>query len=336
MRRIRGQVNVPIAVASLAISVLLFFIVLPNWMSRRLRPITVPLTTWHLDNKKFFIQKEPKTMKVYAYLSDKDYDDVSGIGSAEADMTDARAGNNSYPVSLYPPKLRKIVQDQDLHAAYTLEVVKSRDVEVDVVETGKMSDPTLVLVDVKPDSQRVSVEGPEDEVLRVVKARATLKLDTLTKNSSEVFGLLEPVDKDGRVIDRVDVHPTQVRVTPKFTLAPEQKQVFVQAVFDDKKLPPGYVVKNYFTDPQSVTATGSSQALARVSSVRTEKIDLSRLTGSQTIIVQLHPLGGGIVLSPSSVGVTINVETAGINRLNLKPSSNRPGAQFPFVPGVPR
>jgi YbbR domain-containing protein len=200
-----------------------------------------------------------------------------------------------------------------------------------------MSDPTLILGDVKPDSLRVSIEGPDHLATRVVKARATLKLDLLTKNSVDVPVPLDAVDANGRVVEGVDVHPTQVRITPKFTLAPEQKMVFVQPTFDDKNLPPGYVVKSYTIDPPSVTATGSSMALARVSSVRTEKIDLSRLTGSQTILVLLHPLGSGIQLNPPSVGVTINIELVGINQLNLTPKSNRPGgSQFPFVPGVPR
>jgi YbbR domain-containing protein len=131
------------------------------------------------------------------------------------------------------------------------------------------------------------------------------------------------------------VHPTQVSVTTKFSVAPEEKILFVQAVFDNAKLPVGFTIKDYSVQPQTVTATGSSASLGKLSSVKTEKIDLSKLTGSQTLIVPLKSLGGNVRLRPSSVGVTVNLQPITLNSLSPRLRSNRSN-DAPSVPGAPR
>lgn len=337
MKQPSGPVNVPIAVASLGISMMLFVIVLPTWMSKRERPFTIALkgVPYGFDTTHMYIDKQPASIKVRANVTDKEYEDYNEAATAEADLTNAEPGTKQYPVSIYPDKFRKLIKDIPM-ATYTLEKIQPRDVAVMVNRTGKMKDPNLIVDKLKPDTDKVTIEGPSSAVSRVVSARATLKLDLLDAKTNQQLVALEPVDIQGRVVDRVEIHPAQVIVTPSFSQAPQQKQVFVLATFDDNELPPGYIVKNYFVDPKRVIATGSSFDLSRLASVTTEKIDVSKLTASQTLVVPLKMAGTGLSFSPSSVRVTIIVEQMSLKSLSPKTSSNRPMGRTPETPSAPK
>ena len=329
-------INVPIAVASLGISMMLFVIVLPTWMSKRERPFTISLkgVPYGFDSTHMYIDKQPASIKVRANVTDKEYEDFNEAATAEADLTNAEPGTKQYPVSIYPDKFRKLIKDVPM-ATYTLEKIQPRDVPVLVNPTGKMKDQTLIVDKLRPDSEKVTIEGPSSSVSRVVSARATLKLELVDAKTTQQLVALEPVDAQGRVVDRVEIHPAQVIVTPSFSLSPQQKQVFVLATFDDHEMPAGYVVKNYFVDPKRVIATGSSFDLSRLATVSTEKIDVSKLTASQTLVVPLKTAGTGLAFTPNSVRVTIIVEQMSLKGLSPRTSSNRPSSKTPDSPSAP-
>ena len=330
MNRTAGRINIPIAIASLAISLLLFVIVLPNWMLRRVRPFTVMLTSvpYGFDSKHFYIDKQPTAIVVHANVSDQEYEQLSGSATAEANLIDAQPGTHSYPVSIYPDKFRKLVQEQNPQVSFTLEALKSHLVPIVVIGTGKPKDPTQIVENIKPEIRMATIDGPESSINRVVSATASVKLESLDPHSPQQMAELVPVDAKDAPVDHVDIHPVQVLVTGQFSLSPQQKQVFVEASFDDHELPPGYQVKNYFVEPKRAIATGSGLGLSRLGgTVRTEKIDVSKVTRSQTLLVPIKNTGMGVSFEPASVRVTIIVEPITLNGLSPKPRSNRPSAQ---------
>jgi YbbR domain-containing protein len=239
-----------------------------------------------------------------------------------------------YPVSLSPRGLRGILRDTNLQAEFTIEALKSREVPVIVSTSGKLIDPTEIVDNMKPDPKKATIDGPADNVARVVSARATLRLDMLDPHAGQQQVNLDPVDKDDRVVENVDIHPSQVIVTPQFSLAPQHKQVFVEALFTDAQVPEGYAVKSYSIDPSRVTASGSGQALLHIAKVSTEKIDLSKMTTTQTLTVPLKTVSNDITITPSTVQITIIIEPIALKGLSPKSSptgssTSKPGGTSP-------
>jgi len=309
------------AILSLMMSVLLYFLVLPTWMSKRSHKIPVRLTIdlRTFPSKQFYIDKQPSTISVAANITDQEYDQWTGTAYAEADLSNAQAGVHDYPVSLYPPKFRNQVDDANPQATFTLEAVKTRDVPVSVISSGKLNDPSEIVDSLKPEARKVTIEGPASDVGQVVSARATMRLDMLDPHAIQAVPLtLEPIDVNDQVIDRVDVHPAHVMVTAKFSMAPQQKQVFVRADFGVGILPSGFAVKGYSVLPQVVTASGTSEVLSRIAKVGTEIIDISKLTATQTISVPLKRVPG-VTFTPNVVQVNIVVEAAGVTGATSKP-----------------
>jgi len=316
-----GRVNLPIAIFAIALSLLLFMIVLPERLSKRLRPISISLTVEGLDAKHLYVAKQPSSVKVWAEVTDEEYKSFSAEATAVAELYGAQAGSHMYPVSLSPRGLRNIVRDGIPQASFNLEALKTREIPVIVTSSGKLSDPTEIVDRMKPDPNRATIDGPADQVAKVVNARAILRLDMLDPHSNQQLVSLDPVDIHDNVVDQVDIHPAQVVISPQFSLAPQQKQAFVEADFGGSQVPSGYEVKNYSIDPTRITASGSSEALSRIAKVSTLPIDLSKMTVTQTITVQLKPVRNDVRLSPTSVQVTIIVEPVTLK--GLSPGAGR-------------
>ena len=323
MKPTRGPVDVTIAFISLVLSIVLFMVIIPTWMSRRSRPIKIPLT-YERDTlpAHFYIDKQPTSVTIKATLSDSEYENFLQTGKAVANLTSAEPGEKSYPVSLEPPQLRKYVENQNIQAAFTLEASVRKDVRVFVTSSGKFSDPTEFVDNMVADTKKVSIEGPAVDIARVTGVRATLRLDMLQGTGPQQISVpLEAVDKDDHVVENVDIRPSQVMVTPQFSLAPQQKQEFVDVTFGPGKVPDGYEVKSYSVEPTHVTVSGSSQSLARIGKVTTTMIDITGLTQTQTFTVGLRPVGpksipADLKFSPSTVQVTVVVGQQRLKGLN--------------------
>jgi len=311
-----ARVNIPIAIASLAISIMIFWMVLPERLSKRLRPIRVALSVEGLDAKHFYIAKQPASIVVRAEVTDEEYKAFSAEATAMAELYGAEAGMHLYPVSISPRGLRNIVTSGPPEAQFTLEALKSREVPVIIARSGTLIDPTEIVDSVKPDPKKATIDGPADDVAKVVCARATLRLDMLDGHSTQQLVQLEPVDSHNQVVNNVEVHPLQEVVTLQFSLTPQQKQVFVEALFADGQVPAGYVVKSYSVEPSHVFASGSSQSLSKIAKVSTEKIDISKMTYTQTVTAQLNRVADDVVLSPNVVQITIVIEPVTLKGLS--------------------
>ncbi len=327
MKQNLAKVNIPIAIASLAISVMLYFVVLPSWMSRRIRPFTVNLTSvpYGFDSKHFYIDQQPTSIRVHVNVSDQEYAALNESATAEANLSAATPGTRQYPVSLYPDKFRKLVEEADPQATYTLEAVKSRDVPVIVTSVGKLNDPLETLDNMKADTRKATIDGPTSATAAVVHARAILHLDMLDPHSTlQMQVALEPVDASDRVVPNVEIHPAQVMITPKFSVTQQQNQEIEDDIFGDAQVPSGLSVKSYSVLPTHVTASGTSLALSKLAKVSTESIDFSYLTETKTITIALKSAGPDITFSPSSVQVTIIIGPVVLKGLSSQPPQTPP------------
>jgi YbbR domain-containing protein len=322
-------VNVPIAIASLATAMLLFMIAMPGWMiTKQSRDFYVTLDYNH-DTlpPHFFVVKQPATIHVKATVSDAEYQDYTKTAKAWANLSTAKPGEKSYPVSLEPAVFYHAVDDLNLQATFNLEKARPREVPVFATSSGKLSDPSVIVDKLVSDTNKAHIEGRAADMAKVDHVRATLRLDTLSITpNQQISAPLDPVDENEHVVENVSVSPAVVFVTPEFSLAPQTKQVFVDVAFGTGRVPPGFEVKTYSVDPTHVTASGSSKSLAGIARVATETIDVTGMTQTQTFNVRLRSPGSDVKLNPSTVEVTIVVAPVSVKSLNpSSPTNPKPG-----------
>lgn len=318
-----SPVNIPIAIASLATSILLFMIAMPGWMVKPQRSLRVKLSI-EKDTLPagFYVDSGPDFVTVQVNADQAEYRAFADTAKATANLTDAKPGTHVYSVSLEPRTLRDAVVSTNLQAKFTLEQAKPRpNVPVFVVSSGKLSNPTLVVDRLVSDTARVTIAGRAKATAQVDHVRATYRLDTAEGASGQAQTVYPvPVDSHDQVVPDVDLTPQAVLVTARLSLAPQTKPAFVDVQFAKSQLPAGYAVKSYSIEPTSVTVTGSSMALSRISRVSTENVDLSTTTQTQTFPVKLKPIEN-VKIEPSVVQVTVYVEQLNMRPLNGDSSS---------------
>ena len=325
--KVRG-VNVPIALASLALSLLLWFVVFPAHLSRRNQKFTLELRYAGLNQHEFQISKIPSQIAVSAKVSNDEYNAIIAKGPyAEVDLSNAKAGTNSIPtVSIYPSELQQKVSEIS-NITVALEKMRKSEVIVATSATGKLSDPGLIVDDISSETKKVLVEGPESLVSRVSYAQANLKLDMVDPHSNApVEVILEPFDASNHLVGNVELHPSKVLVMPKLMPSPQSKQVFVEAQFTGK-VPEGYVVQGYVVEPDRISASGPSRILKGITRLSTEPIDVSQLTGTQTLTAKLQEPSGLTGLETTEVKVTITIAPATVKGLNPDDPKSKPRAK---------
>jgi len=316
IEKTRG-VNVPIALASLVLSFLLWFVVFPAHLSRRTQKFVLELRYIGLNQHELHLSKIPRQISVNAKVSNDEYNAIIAKGPyAEIDLSNAKPGSNSIStVSIYPSELQQKVSEIS-KVDVSLERMRKNEVLVTTATIGKLSDPSLIVDDVVSETKRVWVEGPESLVGRVSFAVANLKLDMVDPHSNDpVEVILEPFDASNHLVGDVELHPSKVLVMPKLLQSPQSKQVFVDAQFVGK-VPEGYVVQAYNVEPDRVTAIGPSRFLKRINKVVTEPIDVSQLTGTQTLTAKVQAPVGISGLDNKEVKVTITITPAVVKGLN--------------------
>ncbi len=296
---------------------MLWMVVLPQQLSKRIRGFNIKLERpYPFNDKKFFIVKKPESIIVHAMVTEQEYKDLIGTVTAEVDLSEASSGTHSYPVSISPSRFQKLVREGIPTAVYTLEPVIQTKVPVVVTSTGKLSDQSLLLDDLKFATREVEVNGPKSAVSAVSRAQATLRLDMVDVKAPQSMDVsLEPFDSDNHIVANVDIRPAQVTITPKLSPSPKNQTVFVEAKFVGK-VPDGYIVKNYTVEPDRVLVSGPSRLVTGMTKVFTEPIDVSQLTSTQTLTVLLQTPPEQTSYDAKEVKVTIYIEPVSIKNLN--------------------
>jgi YbbR domain-containing protein len=322
-----NPVNIPIAIASLMISMLLFIIALPGWMN------TKPIHSFHVEfsiDKEtlplhFYVKDKPDTIIIHAPADQAEYNNWTQTAKAMANVDSAEPGVKSYPVSLTPLDFRKAVGDTNVFAKIEFEkVTPKHDVPIETVSTGKLANPTLIVDRLVVKTQDATIEGPGKAMSLVDHLRANYRLNTdegATGQPQSVY--LEPVDKNGQVVPDIKVSPDVVLVRAELSLAPETKLAYVQVLFGKSLVPAGYFVKSYSSNPPNVTVSGSSLALSKISKVVADTIDLTGMTETKKLRVKLKPIPL-VKISPETVQVTVEVGKFGLNPTSSPSSSTNP------------
>jgi hypothetical protein len=151
----------------------------------------------------------------------------------------------------------------------------------------------------------VTVRGAESLVEQVETVIAPVDVSRVSLEPSQPVQVrVEPRDSSRQTVPDVEADPPVVRATP-IVVAVTEKQVTV--VVDHGPPPDGYEVTGATVRPSLVRIAGRTEGLRAVQSVQTERLDLSRATGTFTTTAVLRTPEGVSSMSPNTVTVTIRI-----------------------------
>lgn len=305
-------VNIPIMIAALALSILLWLVV----YAQNLKPLTpvryaVKLAEEGLDSNRFVVTKLDELYRFTAVGPEEKLRDLRNENiAAVVDLTTAQPGRRRYPVQVFPENIREYVTNKNLTTEVWIEPLAEKTVPVKVVGAGKLRDPRYELTETIADPGEVKVRGPKTLVDKAARGRARLDLSTIDPSSSTPATVgVEIVDSEDRLLDTslVRSEPLFVNISPTISLSPEEKTMVVIPNFTGRAAP-GYQVMGYKCEPYQVTVIGPSLVLASLSKIQTETINIAGVKESTTYTARLKVPRGLRVREGNTVQFIVTVQ----------------------------
>jgi YbbR domain-containing protein len=224
---------------------------------------------------------------------------------AVVDLSGAVSGMRSYPVMVYPESIRKVLSSS-LSTRVQIEPLVRKKVDVIADTRGELHDPNFELQDLVVTPQQIDVEGPKSQVDKLLKLRAQLDLENVNLKTRQSYTVgVEALASNDLPLPNVRTNPLFVRVEPVLRAAPEERVVMVVPKIHGKPAE-GYAAQSYTLLPEQTTVSGRSLAIAGLTRVETEPIDISGLSESKSFRVKLILPDG--VKSPKTSTVVVRVK----------------------------
>ncbi len=319
--------NWPIALASLTVSVMLWFVVYAQSVPDP-KTVRAPLTVDGLDRSRFFLRELPNDVRLTVNApADRANDLVEERVTASVDLSNPRNGTHDYPVTVSPDWVRRYIGDARLTARVTIEPMESRTMRITHKVKGSLPDANLQLVSSRIAPEKAEVIGPASEVETVSTVQAFLDLSAI----SAVDG--KPQESKLIVLDDRGVRPQDVQTSPmyaqftyKIDAAETTKPVTVVLPELDVSYDASVRGNGYRIYPPSVNLRGKPAVLTNVSKLYTEHVRARNLARDRTVRVRLVPPQGTEIVGPKEVSVTYLVLPAPVpgamDARGESPSSN--------------
>ena len=300
--------NTFFVIASLAVAVILWLQVQPMYDPDRERELDLPLEIANLDPTLALVDA-PETARIILSGTESELAEANpSLFSAALDLTGATPGVSDATIEVKAPA-RSGVYVRPVRARVRVEVVRRLRQSFTVEAEVSGSPPRGLQVDgatVTP--AEVAVSGPQPKVEAIRRVRVLVDLSRVTPGIDFNLGV-EALDAEGRPITGLAFEPATVRAIPAVASAPTSRRVLIDPVFTGS-VAFGFRVASYEIRPAQVLLTGSSDALARVSIVRSRPIDLTGLSETALKPLELdlpeglqilggRPLNVRIVILPS-------------------------------------
>lgn len=234
---------------------------------------------------------------------------VNGISSSDfqvvADMnTDLKKGDNLIKVTIKDmPKDIYVDTKNNPSIKIKLDNFMEKQVPVVINVSGEEGEGYASLHPVVKPSE-VLVYGPETYVNSVKKVTGKVELNGNTEGISTSVPI-KPQDKDGYEVEEITVDPQYADVT--ISVMP-RKEVAVR-VKTTGDPPEGKVLKQILADVDKTTVIGEANVLKSLQRIDTVPVDLSKITKTETIKVNLDmPQGVNQLGGSKEVSVTIIIE----------------------------
>lgn len=296
--------NLPAKIVALGVAVVLWIVVMSDQNPAIEGSFTVPVAVVN-SPEGYKVTKSEDTVKIKVRGARSLF--VSATADdfrAYVDLGGAEAGKQSYKVQTALPQGFELVEVQPETVEFNLDKIIQKQVRADVIVTGN-SAPGTTVAKVTQASSIVTIEGPQSAVESVTRVVGYVGL---SGNSTD-FDLQVPLtalNADGREVHDVKVVPSVTEVTVQLARGLTKKIVTIHPVLDGS-LPDDLTLSEVRTDPIKLEIAGESKVLAPLSSVDTEKIDLSKLTGSEKLTVRLN-LPNGVTVTNPEISVNIVVK----------------------------
>ena len=296
--------NLPAKIVALGVAVVLWVVVMSDQNPAIEGSFTVPVAVVN-SPEGYKVTKSEDTVKIKVRGARSLF--VSATADdfrAYVDLGGAEAGKQSYKVQTALPQGFELVEVQPETVEFNLDKIIQRQVRADVIVTGN-SAPGTTVAKVTQASSIVTIEGPQSAVESVTRVVGYVGL---SGNSTD-FDLQVPLtalNADGREVHDVKVVPSVTEVTVQLARGLTKKIVTIHPVLDGS-LPDDLTLSEVRTDPIKLEIAGESKVLAPLSSVDTEKIDLSKVTGSEKLTVRLN-LPNGVTVTNPEISVNIVVK----------------------------
>jgi len=281
----------------------------------------VKVETVGLDERNFALRiMEPQSVKLKVRgtrgdlfsASPEDYKMV-------VDVTGMEEGRHELPITVSRlPRNIELVSVTPHTVSVVLESMLTKEFEVKIKTEGapakgyKVGEPI-----VKPEN-RVHVTLPEDRMNEVgfVGAVVNIKDEEKTVTTKKVKVVV--LDKNGNEMTEASVNPSVVEVEVPITMP--FKQVPLQIGFIGK-LPAGLAVSSFKPSVEQVTIYGPQEALNKIDFYDGINVDLSKLTQSGTIDLNIPVVGNIGAVDPGKVTVEVEIvksETMVLSQIPIK------------------
>lgn len=221
------------------------------------------------------------------------YVDLRGIGEGRMTMKVATIVPSSTEVAEINPDKVVLHIDKTYSRTYPVEVKTSG-----TTPTGF----TLSKTELKTD--HVIIDGPKS-VLDTIE-RIVVQFDLSNRQGEGTVSLpVVALNREGKVIEELQIHPEKVNLTFVMTQVGTKKSVDVKPVLAGE-LPQGIVIKQIVVEPDKVEVSGTKSLLDKLDAIQTEPLLITGLTKETSFEAKLM-LKEGLTSSLTHVTVRITV-----------------------------
>lgn len=222
---------------------------------------------------------------------------------AYLDMADLAEGYHKVKVHVVVPSGLELVGVTPDKCDITLDKMVQETRKVELAYSGLATEGVKV-DEVKTEVEKVKLDGPSLLVSQVAKVVAHIDLDKKEQDFSEEVDIIA-VDSAGNEISGVTITPNKTSIKGKVISVPVEKTVDVNFQMIGE-LPAELALKGLKADADTIVISGYRSNVEKVTSLKTEPLNLSNITGSTTVALSiLFP--EGISANKQTITVTIDV-----------------------------
>ena len=205
-----NKVNVPLALMSLLISVLLWLNIFnTRSVKSRTQVFAVKITTVSLDDTKFLVSDSPENVSVTVAGSTSQIRTVMGQEvSGYVDLSQAQPGTSSYPVVVYPPNVRDLLVNPTVTARIKVEPVLVKEVPITVNRTGRLAERSGDVDAVDTFPRMIFVAGSADAIQKTTSVAVNVDLSDDVTSTAGAELEAKPVDQSGKPVQKVMISAT--------------------------------------------------------------------------------------------------------------------------------
>lgn len=217
-----------------------------------------------------------------------------------ADLYGRHKGSNYVTLDVQLPNGIEVDSKSEDRILISIDELKTKEVSVEVKLTGDVADDTT-LGDASVSPSKMVVYGTKDNIDKVDHVQASINAKVLQAKETTHDATVEAVDSKETAVDYVTTAEDSVSVTArllKIKKVPLKAEV-VGSVAD------GYELEKVEV-PETVEIVGDEEALAKITSVTAEDIDISGVSQNESIKINVK-LPDGVEVKDGAVYATVKL-----------------------------